>query len=416
VLMARGQAPLVFNEARGAIDWMCGTERKLRKDYKIRPRSQRGRAERRGQDQGLQVHRGRQPRAVAPLARLQADRHLGPRLAGGGAQHRSREASSCYSGSEDWRRVFRDSRGREFDQSDWRYIHRRKISTWTTPCALLPKAAQHLMSIAGRWALEDEEADDIWYLGQKLTAAHSAATEFRRQPVRRGLQGAPRRRQRCSTTAGAAAWRSSRPGTACPSGSRCSPTARCTARSTTRPTRATSRCPGRMGDVRDGEDAHALHDRHQVPAVLGRPEPVQPRPVPADPHVGLPARPRRPHLRRDARHARPAGRPEQAAQQGPVRAVGHAHQVQEGRLRRPRGRARGNRPRRRHDRGDGDPNMVKIEQAFNAQQVQGNLEMAQARHRAHSQRRAASPARTWATTPRPPAARRSSPSRSRARW
>jgi hypothetical protein len=39
VLAARGQAPLVFNESRGAIDWMCGTERKLRKDYKIRPRS-----------------------------------------------------------------------------------------------------------------------------------------------------------------------------------------------------------------------------------------------------------------------------------------------------------------------------------------------------------------------------------------
>ena len=38
VLFERGQAPLVFNEIKSTIDWMIGTERRTRIDYKILPR------------------------------------------------------------------------------------------------------------------------------------------------------------------------------------------------------------------------------------------------------------------------------------------------------------------------------------------------------------------------------------------
>jgi hypothetical protein len=37
-LMERGQAPVVFNEGRQTIEWICGTEKRMRKDYKVLPR------------------------------------------------------------------------------------------------------------------------------------------------------------------------------------------------------------------------------------------------------------------------------------------------------------------------------------------------------------------------------------------
>ena len=37
-LIERGQAPLVFNEVKPTIDWIIGTERRTRVDYKILPR------------------------------------------------------------------------------------------------------------------------------------------------------------------------------------------------------------------------------------------------------------------------------------------------------------------------------------------------------------------------------------------
>lgn len=173
VLMARGQAPLVFNESRGAIDWMCGTERHMRKDYKIRPRSPedeqnaefKTKAFKYVEDANLSPwHRSRafKQMATSGLGWLEEGVNTDP------------EGELIFTGSEDWRRVFRDSRGREFDCDDWRYIHRRKILDLDYAVCLLPKATAHLNAIAGRWGMDDEEQDDIWYLGMKLTSAHAA--------------------------------------------------------------------------------------------------------------------------------------------------------------------------------------------------------------------------------------------------
>jgi hypothetical protein len=174
VLMARGQAPLVFNEARGSIDWLCGTERRMRKDYRVRGRSREDDALAESKTKLVKYvddvnlaafHRSRTAKQmfISGLGWLEEGINLDP------------EKEMIYAGSEDWRRVFRDSRGREFDQSDWRYIHRRKIVDVDYACMLLPQAHNHLVSCSGRFnGLDDEEQDDIWYLGQHLTAAHSA--------------------------------------------------------------------------------------------------------------------------------------------------------------------------------------------------------------------------------------------------
>jgi hypothetical protein len=172
VLTDRGQAPLVFNIARGTIDWLCGTERRLRKDYRIRPREK-------NDTQGAETK--------TQLFKYVDDVNLGP-------WHRSRafkdavvsglgwleegietdpDKELVFAGSEDWRRVLRDSRGREFDLDDNRYQFRRKLLDLDYAMALLPGSADHLRAAAGRWGNEDEEVDDVWYLGERLTNAHT---------------------------------------------------------------------------------------------------------------------------------------------------------------------------------------------------------------------------------------------------
>jgi hypothetical protein len=177
VLLNRGQAPLVFNEARGAIDWLCGTERKLRKDYKIRPRSPQGEAM---AETKTKVFKYIDDVNLAPWHRSRAFKQCATSGLGWleEALTTDPERELIYSGSEDWRRMMRDSRGREFDQQDWRYIHRRKILDLDYAVCLLPIITQHLIAIAGRWAMEDDEADDVWYLGQKLTSAHAHDTHI----------------------------------------------------------------------------------------------------------------------------------------------------------------------------------------------------------------------------------------------
>ena len=173
VLQARGQAPLVFNESRGAIDWMAGTERRLRKDYKIRPRS---REDEQNAEVKTKVFKYVEDVNLAPWHRSRAFKQTITSGLGWLEEgiNTDPEKELIFAGSEDWRRVFRDSRGREFDCEDWRYTHRRKILDVDYATALLPQAAHHFMAIAGRWGQDDDEADDIWYLGQKLTSAHAS--------------------------------------------------------------------------------------------------------------------------------------------------------------------------------------------------------------------------------------------------
>jgi hypothetical protein len=42
VLMDRGQAPVVYNEIKPTIDWLIGTERRMRMDFKVMPRRKEG--------------------------------------------------------------------------------------------------------------------------------------------------------------------------------------------------------------------------------------------------------------------------------------------------------------------------------------------------------------------------------------
>ena len=140
VLMSRGQAPVVFNEARQTIDWIAGTEKRMRKDYKILPREP-------NDEQGAEIktkvikytddvnetqwHRSKafKQAACAGLSWLEEGLNPDP------------EKEVIYSGMEDWRNVYRDSHSRSVDYNeDARYLFRRKVLDLDYATMLLPNA------------------------------------------------------------------------------------------------------------------------------------------------------------------------------------------------------------------------------------------------------------------------------------
>ncbi|MES2415099.1 MAG: hypothetical protein V4614_14930 [Pseudomonadota bacterium] len=174
-LMERGQAPVVFNESRQTIDWITGMEKRMRKDYKILPREE-------GDEKAAEVktkcvkytddvnmthwHRSRafKQTATAGLGWLEEGVNPDP------------DAERIFSGTEDWRNVIRDSRARELDMADARYLFRRKVTDLDYAIALLPDQEEYLNSNATLFN-DDQTGDDVWYLGERLTGA--SETEWR---------------------------------------------------------------------------------------------------------------------------------------------------------------------------------------------------------------------------------------------
>ena len=168
VLIERGQAPLVFNESRQTIDWLAGMQKRMRKDWKILPREE-------NDAKGAEVkqvyvkytddvnltqwHQSRafKQAAISGLSWLEEGINTDP------------GEEIIFSGSEDWRNVYRDSRNRDFDLKAARYLFRRKVTDLDYSLALLPGSAEHMRSIASTDEVVDES--DIWYLGERLTGA-----------------------------------------------------------------------------------------------------------------------------------------------------------------------------------------------------------------------------------------------------
>ena len=170
MLMERGQAPLVYNEGRLTTAWIAGTEKRMRKDYKILPREPndeqaaelKTKLVKYTDDVNMtQWHRSKafKQAITAGLSWLEEGVNPDP------------EAELIYSGMEDWRNIYRDSHSRNLDYNiDARYLFRRRIIDLDYATLLLPGNEAHLRAMAGRH--EDvTEGDDIWYLGEKLTGA-----------------------------------------------------------------------------------------------------------------------------------------------------------------------------------------------------------------------------------------------------
>lgn len=125
VLIDRGQAPVVYNEIKASIDWMIGTERRMRMDFKVLARRKDG---------------GKNAEAKTSLLKYLSDTN-------NSEFHRSRSFDDAikagygvietglrgdptdellYERYQDWRSTLYDSNSVEHDMSDARYFFRWK--------------------------------------------------------------------------------------------------------------------------------------------------------------------------------------------------------------------------------------------------------------------------------------------------
>lgn len=122
-LSDRGQLPLVYNEVAPMIDWILGTERRARVDWKILPRAE---DDVKAADIKTKVMKYVSDMNHVPFARSQA---FGQAIKSGlgwldDGVRDDPTKDILYSKSEDWRNVLHDSTGYELDMDDARFVFR----------------------------------------------------------------------------------------------------------------------------------------------------------------------------------------------------------------------------------------------------------------------------------------------------
>ena len=169
ILEDRGQVPLVFNILATAVDWMLGTERRGRTDYRVLPRREEGgkSAERKSQllkyvsdvnNTQFHVSRAFAKSIKAGLGWLEC-----------GVQSED-NGEPIYERFEDWRTILADSAADELDLSDARYMFRTKwadldaaVKRFPDRKPILEKAAQsridalHSLDSSGDEPMDDRE-------------------------------------------------------------------------------------------------------------------------------------------------------------------------------------------------------------------------------------------------------------------
>ena len=147
VYESRNQAPVVLNLVHGAIDWLSGTERRTRVDWKILPRGPEDEEGAKAQTQLLKY--------VSDANRMGWERSRAFKdavISGVGfveeylRRDRSQEPIGC--GYVDWRYLWWDPFSRDLDFGDARYFHRVKFADLDRAIAMFPERAGDLRAVA----------------------------------------------------------------------------------------------------------------------------------------------------------------------------------------------------------------------------------------------------------------------------
>lgn len=137
-LEERGQMPLVYNVISASVDWVIGSEKRARADYKVLPRRKQDSkpAERKSQILKYLSDCNRSPFDVS---RAFADAvKVGVGWLEDGVEP-DPEIEPIYGRHESWRNILYDSSANELDLSDGRYIFRSKWVDLDISQALFPK-------------------------------------------------------------------------------------------------------------------------------------------------------------------------------------------------------------------------------------------------------------------------------------
>ena len=167
ILESRGQIPLVFNEIAPMVDWLIGTERRMRVDWSVLPRTE-------DDVQGADI-KTKVMKYISDVNKVQFARSRAfadaVKVGVGWVDDGVRDdptKDAIYSRYEDWRNVLWDSSAYELDLSDARYVFRWRWVDEDVAAIIVPSRADRI-----RRAVEDYNSyslndDEAWYLGEKV--------------------------------------------------------------------------------------------------------------------------------------------------------------------------------------------------------------------------------------------------------
>jgi len=168
VLRDRGQMPLVFNEVAPMIDWIIGTERRTRVDWRVMPRTE--------DDVELADVKTKTLKYLSDVNRVQFNRSKAfseAMKAGVGwiddGVRDDPTAEAIYNRTEDWRNVLWDSASYELDLSDARYLFRWRWVDEDIAVMMFPDREKQIRQAVNdtQFNLADSE-EDTWYTTDEL--------------------------------------------------------------------------------------------------------------------------------------------------------------------------------------------------------------------------------------------------------
>lgn len=167
-LQERNQAPLVFNEIKPHVDWLIGTERRTRVDWRVDPRTEEASASAMVK---MKVLKWVNDNTKASFARSRAFEEC-IKAGVGWLEEGVRSDPTddpLYVRAESWRNIIYDSHGVEPDLSDSRYLFRWKWIDLDIALCIWPErkgALRRAAVAADQWGNDQDE--DFWYLGQRF--------------------------------------------------------------------------------------------------------------------------------------------------------------------------------------------------------------------------------------------------------
>lgn len=169
-LADRGQAAYVYNKIKPTVDWVIGTEKRTRIDFKVLPREE---DDVDGAETKTKLLKYLSDVNMTPFHRSQA---FADQVKAGVGWLESGirsdpEEELLYSRSESWRNIIYDSSSRDLDMKDARFIFRLRWVDLDIAEAYFPDRLDKLRQAAMGSDLFNTELDDeFWYLGQHFQA------------------------------------------------------------------------------------------------------------------------------------------------------------------------------------------------------------------------------------------------------
>lgn len=177
ILRDRGQMPLVFNEISPMVDWIIGTERRTRVDWRVMPRAE--------DDVEMADIKTKVLKYVADINRVTFARSRAfadaAKAGVGWIDDGVRDDPTqdiLYSKYEDWRNVLWDSASYEHDLSDARYLFRWRWVDEDIAVMMFPDREDVIRRAVedSRHAAFSDWEEDTWYTAEELLSGAQNGT------------------------------------------------------------------------------------------------------------------------------------------------------------------------------------------------------------------------------------------------